>query len=73
MQDVVRSDRARRPRREPLKPIATTVGETCRLTGLGRTKVYELISQQQLKSVAVGKRRLVLLESIEALLRPSPT
>jgi excisionase family DNA binding protein len=52
-----------------LRPIAATVRDTCELTGLGRTKVYELISQQKLKAVAVGRRRLVLVESIEVLLR----
>lgn len=66
-------DLKRRPRRETSKPIATTVQNTCHLTGLGRTKVYELIAQQKLKTVAIGRRRLVLVKSIEALLRPTPT
>ena len=32
------------PRREPPKRIAATVNDTCRITGLGRTKIYELIA-----------------------------
>jgi excisionase family DNA binding protein len=61
------------PRSQPEQPkaMAATVVTTCRITGLGRTKVYELISQGKLKTVAIGRRRLVLFESIEALLRPT--
>lgn len=58
-------------RREPPRPLAVTVADACHITGLGRTKVYELIAQQKLKAVAIGRRRLVLVESIEALLRPT--
>jgi excisionase family DNA binding protein len=47
------------PRRQPPKRIATTVNDTCRITGLGRTKIYELIAEQKLETVAVGRRRLV--------------
>ena len=48
-------------------PILVTVPEACRLSGLGRTKIFELIAQQKLKSVAIGRRRLVVFASIEAL------
>ena len=51
------------PRREPPKRIAATVNDTCRITGLGRTKIYELIAEKKLKTVAVGRRRLVILKS----------
>lgn len=61
----------RRLRRHPVvEPVTVTVADTCAITGLGRTKVYELISQQVLKTVAVGRRRLILMESIKALLKP---
>ncbi|HME25463.1 MAG TPA: hypothetical protein VKI44_29720 [Acetobacteraceae bacterium] len=60
-----------KPRRRSPKAIATTVNGTRDMTGLGRTKIYELIAERKLKTVAVGRRRLVLIESIEALLRPS--
>jgi excisionase family DNA binding protein len=61
-------ERKRNSRREPLKPISVTVDDTCRITGLGRTKVYEPIGEGVLKTVAIGRRRLVLYTSIEALL-----
>lgn len=60
-----------RSRREALKPVSVTVNDACRITGLGRTKVYELIADGPLKSVAIGRRRLVLYASIEALLEQS--
>ena len=43
-----------RSRREALKPVSVTVNDACRITGLGRTKVYELIADGPLKSVAIG-------------------
>jgi excisionase family DNA binding protein len=49
---------------------AATIDDTCRITGLGKTSIYELIAQGRLKSVAIGRRRLVLYSSIEALLQP---
>lgn len=53
------------------KPLAVTIDDTSKITGLGNTMIYELINQGRLKSVAVGRRRLVLYSSIEELLLPS--
>jgi excisionase family DNA binding protein len=58
----------RRTRRETPKPVSTTVDDACRITGLGRTKVYELIGQGKLKTATIGRRRLVIYASIIALL-----
>lgn len=52
-------------------PIAVSVGEFCRLTNLGRTKAYELISSNQIVVCRVGRRTLVLMSSIMALLEGS--
>ena len=49
-------------------PVSVTIDDTSRITGLGRTKIYELISEGRLKTVAIGRRRLVLYNSIETLL-----
>jgi excisionase family DNA binding protein len=56
-------------RRNPLKPIAVTIGDTRRLTGLGNTTVFQLIKQGTLKSIKVGRRRLVIYNSIKDLLQ----
>lgn len=50
------------------KPVSATIDDTCHITGLGRSKVYELISEGKLKAVAIGRRRLVLYSSIEELI-----
>jgi excisionase family DNA binding protein len=59
----------RKSRRRPPTPITKTIDDTCHITGLGRSKVYELIAEGQLKATAVGRRRLVFYASIEALLQ----
>ena len=61
----------RESRRAPVKPLAVTVDETCRLGIGGRTKVYELIAEGKLKTALIGRRRLVIYESIEDLLHQS--
>jgi excisionase family DNA binding protein len=62
----------RKPRRlAPPKPLTLTIDDTSKITRLGRTTIYSLIKQNKLKAVAIGRRRLVLYASIEALLEPS--
>jgi hypothetical protein len=45
-------------------PISVTLPEACRLSGLGISKIYEAINNNTLESVAIGKRRLVLYQSL---------
>jgi hypothetical protein len=50
-------------------PIITApIDAFCRLSGLGRTKVYELIGDGTLTSITIGKRRLVVLDSFRRLI-----
>ena len=44
--------------------LTCTIDEACEATGLGRTKVYELIGAGQLLTRTVGRRRLVLIRSL---------
>lgn len=48
--------------------ITAPIGEFCVLSGLGRTRVYELISAGEIDSVTIGKRRLVIIESYRRLI-----
>jgi excisionase family DNA binding protein len=41
----------------------TSISEFCRETGLGSTKVYELINSGELETLTIGKKRLIQLES----------
>jgi excisionase family DNA binding protein len=56
------------PEVRSVEPEAISVDETCRITGLGRSKIYELISDGTLPSVKVGKRRLVRLSTARRLI-----
>lgn len=48
--------------------LSCTIAEACEVTGLGRTKLYELIGEGHLATATVGRRRLVLVRSLLSLL-----
>lgn len=50
-----------------MDPITVTIADTQRVTGLGRTKLYELIGNGRLQTVKIGRRTLVRTDSIRAL------
>jgi excisionase family DNA binding protein len=53
--------------------LTCTITEACQATGLGRTKLYELIGEGYLDTTTVGRRRLVLVRSLRTLLEASPS
>jgi excisionase family DNA binding protein len=55
---------------ELIEPLTITVGTACRLSGLGPTKLWELVRGGQLKSVYVGRRRLIEYQSLKEMLTP---
>lgn len=48
--------------------LTCTINEACEATGLGRTKLYELIGDGHLATTTVGRRRLVVVRSLLSLL-----
>jgi len=46
-----------------------TIRDFCRSSGLGVTTVYKMLSDGRLQSVAIGKRRLIILDSWHRLLQ----
>lgn len=48
--------------------LSCTINEACEVTGLGRTKLYELIGDGHLATTTVGRRRLVVVRSLLSLL-----
>jgi len=48
--------------------LTCTIAEACEATGLGRTKLYELIGAGHLDTTTIGRRRLVLVRSLQQLL-----
>jgi len=48
--------------------LTCTINEACEMTGLGRTKLYELIGDGHLATTTIGRRRLVMVRSLLSLL-----
>jgi len=61
----------RREHHQVRRPVWVTVRTTKELTDLGTTKIYELIAAKHLRSIKVGRRRLVEYSSIENLINTS--
>jgi len=51
-----------------LSPITLRIADACRITGIGRSKFYELIKAGEIKVIKVGAITLVPMTSIQALL-----
>jgi excisionase family DNA binding protein len=74
LQPTIQREPKRRPtRRKAPERLAVPVDDACTITGLSHSSIYELIRDGRLKSVTIGRRRLVLMRSIEALLQPQAT
>jgi excisionase family DNA binding protein len=50
--------------------LSCTVAEACAATGLGRTKLYELIGAGSVATTLIGRRRLVSVKSLLHLIAP---
>lgn len=50
--------------------LAMSVREAMEATTLGKTKVYQLISEGRLTKVKVGRRTLITIESVLQLISP---
>lgn len=48
--------------------LTCTIDDACEVTGLGRTKLYELIGTGRIVTTTIGRRRLVVVRSLLALL-----
>jgi excisionase family DNA binding protein len=51
--------------------ICCSIAEACRAGGFGRTTIYGLISSGRIKTVKVGRRTLISVQSLLALLEPA--
>lgn len=52
-----------------MTPLAVTVAETSRLIPFRHTKLHAMIKSGELESVRVGGRRMILMRSIQKLLK----
>ena len=58
----------RSARAAPCNPLAVTIREASRLTGLGRTTLYQLIAGKKLKLKKIGRRSLIVFQSLRELI-----
>ena len=61
------------PDTTPVAPLAVTIREACRITGLGRSKIYELIADGRLAIVKIDRRTLLSYSELARLVRPQPS
>ncbi len=52
----------------PAEPISVRIPVASRLTGLSRSRIFELIQSGDLESVKLGKARLILFRSLKRLI-----
>jgi excisionase family DNA binding protein len=52
----------------PTEPISVRIHEACRLTGIGRSKLYELIEAGELATIKIGRMTLVPMSSLRRLI-----
>jgi excisionase family DNA binding protein len=52
----------------PARPLAVAPAEAARLIGCGRTKLYELLANEELASFSLGRRRLISMRAIHELI-----
>ena len=51
----------------PLEPLAYRVEDACKVLGIGRTSLYELIAAGKLRAVCIAGRTLIPVESARTL------
>ncbi len=50
-------------------PITVRIKDACRMTGIGRSKLYLLIAEGRIETIKIGSMTLIPVASIEAFLR----
>jgi excisionase family DNA binding protein len=50
------------------KPLAVSVQDACKILSIGPTKMWELIGDGRVRTLRIGRKRLVTYASLEALL-----
>lgn len=51
-----------------IEPLAYSINEACRVSSLGRTRLYELIGEGRLETRKIGKRTLIPAASLRQLI-----
>ncbi|MBA4040292.1 MAG: hypothetical protein C0474_00510 [Sphingobium sp.] len=70
--DLPFNSRAKAPRTNGAEPLAVRIPDAVRMTGIGRSKLYELIASGDLKTVKIGRCTLVTMDALRELLTRAP-
>ena len=54
-----------------MKPITATISNVCGAVGIGKTTCYKLIAEKQLEALKIGRRTLITVKSVDALIEQS--
>lgn len=49
-------------------PIAYSIKDACRVSSIGKTRLYQLIAEQKLQACKIGKRTLIPADSLHRLI-----
>ncbi|WP_157219156.1 helix-turn-helix domain-containing protein [Flavisphingomonas formosensis] len=52
----------------PFAPLSVRIPEACRLTGIGRSKLYQLIKAGEIEIIKVGAMTLVPMAGLAAFI-----
>jgi excisionase family DNA binding protein len=50
------------------EPLAVRIPDAVRMTGIGRSKLYELIASGELETIKIGRCTLVTIDALKELL-----
>jgi len=50
-----------------MEAFLVSIPDAAKMLGVGRSKTYELIAENRLETVTIGRRRLVRVQSVRAL------
>lgn len=51
-----------------VQPLSISVEKAAGIMGIGKTKLYQLIKDNTIRSVFIGRRRLIRVDSVRAFL-----
>jgi len=50
------------------KPLTVRIRDACRITGIGRSKLYELIESGDIEVIKIGRMTLISVSELEAFI-----
>ena len=51
------------------QPLTVRIPDACRMTGIGRSKLYELIEEGSIEIIKVGRMTLIPVEALERFIQ----